>query len=255
VTDLWGLADYPALARRLAPAADALVDAVRPLVGRRVLDVAAGTGNVAVPAAAAGADVVACDSSPGMVRLGRERTGDAVRWYEADAEDLPVSDGSVDVVLSAFGLIFAPRPEVAVAQARRVLVPAGTLALTAWTADGFMATMTRVMVDFLPANDDAPNGPPAPDPVGWGLEREARTRLGAGFDDVRIQPRTLPWRFDSGAAMTAFMRAHSPMHAAAAYAVGDRADQMFAAVEKLAAPHGGPVLIDAEYLLITARAS
>ncbi len=253
MTDLWGLADYPALAKRLAPAADALVDAVRPLAGRRVLDVAAGTGNVAVPAAAAGADVVACDSSPGMVRLGRERTGDAVRWYQADAEDLPLPDGSVDVVLSAFGLIFAPRHQVAVAQARRVLVPGGVLGLTAWTADGFMATMTRVMADFRPADDAAPDGP-APDPVGWGVEREARARLGTGFDDVRIEPRTLPWYFDSGPAMTTFMRAHSPMHAAAAYAAGDRADEMFAAVANLAAPHGGPVTIDAEYLLITARA-
>lgn len=244
--DMWGLADYSGLAERLAPAALALVAEAGPLAGRRVLDVAAGTGNVAVLAAAAGAQVTASDSSPRMVELGRQRTGDEVRWLEGDAEDLPLSDGSFDVVLSSFGMIFAPRPEVAVAQARRVLVPGGVLALTTWSMGSFMAKMNSTMKGFVPPNPNAPN------PMSWGTEGAVRQRLSTGFEDVRVQARSLPWQFESAAAMTAFLQAHSPTHVAAARAAGDRAGEMFAAVEALAATNGGPVDIEAEYLLIRA---
>jgi len=146
----WGLADYSGLARRLEPAADALVNAVAPKPGDRVLDVAAGTGNVAVRAVARGAQVTACDIAPRMVQLGRERTGPEVQWFEADVENLPLPDATLDVALSAFGLIFAPRPEVALAQLRRVLVPGGRLALTAWTADGCIAERARIVKEFVP---------------------------------------------------------------------------------------------------------
>ncbi|HZD15380.1 MAG TPA: methyltransferase domain-containing protein, partial [Pseudonocardiaceae bacterium] len=79
----WGLADYSGLAQRLEPAADALIDAVAPKPGDRVLDVAAGTGNVAMRAVARGAQVTACDIAPRMVQLGRQRTGPSVTWIEA----------------------------------------------------------------------------------------------------------------------------------------------------------------------------
>ena len=246
--DMWALADYSALAERLAPAAQALVDAVAPLAGHRVLDVGAGTGNVAVLAAAAGAQVTACDSSPRMIELGRRRTGDGVRWLKADVEEPPLPDGAVDAVLSSFGLIFAAHPEVAVAQARRVLVPGGVLAFTSWPVGGFMAEMTRTMRPFLPPHPDAP------DAMSWGDQDVVRARLAAEFDAVHLQVLTLPWRFESGAAMTDFFLAHSPAHVAAAHAAGDRAGEMFAAVEALAAPNGGPVDLDAEYLLVRATA-
>src|SRR5919199_5806028 len=147
---LWGSADYSGLAQRLEPAADALVDAAVPQPGEHVLDAAAGTGNVAIRAAARGAQVIAADIAPRMVQLGRERTGPTVEWIEADVEDLPLSDDSVDVVLSAFGVIFAPRPEVALAQLRRVLKPGGRLAVTAWTADGYIAQRAAIIKQFVP---------------------------------------------------------------------------------------------------------
>jgi 2-polyprenyl-3-methyl-5-hydroxy-6-metoxy-1,4-benzoquinol methylase len=114
--ELWGLADYGALAARLAPAATALVGAVTPVVGRRVLDLAAGTGTVALMAAEQGARVSACDIAPRMVELGRQATIEAgltVDWREANAEALPWPDDSFDYVLSSFGLIFVPRPTIA----------------------------------------------------------------------------------------------------------------------------------------------
>ncbi len=243
---LWGTADYSGLAQRLEPAADALVEAAAPGSHERVLDIAAGTGNVAVRAAARGAQVTACDIAPRMVQLGRERTGPGVAWIEADIDDLPLPDATVDVALSTFGVIFAPRPEVALAQLHRVLVPGGRLGLTAWAVDGYIAQRARIIRDFVPPD------PAAPDTLSWGDPDVLERRLAMVFRDVRIERRSLPWHFDSAQEVTAFLIAHSPIHVAARQAAGDRAGAMFAALERHTSPDGGPVRIDAEYLLAQA---
>jgi SAM-dependent methyltransferase len=165
-----------------------------------------------------------------------------------------VPDGSFDVAVSSFGLIFAPRPANALAELRRVLVPGGRLAFTAWTSDGVMARMTREMGRFMPP-PSADLGP-GPNPFVWGEPDEVAPLLSAqGFDDVRTEAAALPWSFPDPAAMTAFFRAHSPAHAAAARGAGERADEMFAAVEAVFSPDGGPVETSAEYLVVTARRS
>ncbi|MGH3754459.1 MAG: class I SAM-dependent methyltransferase [Pseudonocardiaceae bacterium] len=208
--ELWGLADYGAIAERLAPAAAALVGAAAPAVGRQVLDLAAGPGTVALLAAEQGAHVTACDLSPRMVELGRQATtaaGLAVDWHEADAEALPLADGSFDIVLSSFGLIFVPRPAVALAELRRVLVAGGLVGFTAWTPDGFMGAMTKLMRHWLPPQ------PGIADVMDWGRATVVHERLtAAGLTPVRTQRHTLPWRFDSPPAMTEFLLTHSPVH-------------------------------------------
>ncbi|MGH3669811.1 MAG: methyltransferase domain-containing protein [Pseudonocardiaceae bacterium] len=244
---LWGSADYSGLARLLEPAADALVEIAAPNQGEHVLDVAAGTGNVAIRAAARGARVTAADIAPRMVQLGRERTGPAVEWIEGDVEELPLPGNTVDVALSAFGVIFAPRPDVALAQVRRVLKPGGRLALTAWTSDGYTAQRARIIREFVPPD------PAAPDTLSWGDPGILEQRLAAGFTDIRIERRAVPWRFDSAQQMTAFYTAHSAAYVAATRAAGDRAEELAAAVEQHAAPDGGPVRVEAEYLLALAR--
>ena len=223
---MWGLADYTGLAQLLDPAAMALVDAAAPATDDRILDVAAGTGNVAMQAVARGARVTACDIAPRMVQLGRARTGPAVEWIEADVENLPLRDATVDVALSAFGVIFAPRPEVALAELRRVLAPGGRLGLTAWTVDGWIGERARIVREFVPSD------PTAPDALSWGDTEVLERRLSTEFADVRIERRSLPWHFDSGAALTEFLTAHSPAHVAAEQAAGDRADEMVAAIER-----------------------
>lgn len=246
---LWGSADYSGLAQRLEPAAAALVDAVAPGPRDRVLDVAAGTGNVAVRAAARGAHVTACDIAPRMVQLGRERTGPAVTWIETDVEDLPLPDASIDLALSTFGLIFARRPEVALAQLRRVLVPGGRLGLTAWTVDGYVAQRARIIRQFVPPDLTYP------DTLSWGDPETLERRLATGFTTERIERRSLPWHFDSAQQMTAFYTAHAAAYLAAKHAAGDRADALVAALERHAAPDGGPVRINAEYLLVLSTSS
>jgi SAM-dependent methyltransferase len=243
---LWGLVDYSGLAQRLDPAAAALVDATAPGTDDHVLDVAAGTGNIAVRAAARGARVTACDLAPRMVQLGRERTGPGVEWFEADVEDLPLPDATVDIALSAFGVIFALRPEVAVAQLRRVLVPGGRVGLAVWTIDGYIAQRARVIRQF------APPDPAGPDTLSWGDPATLERRLAAEFTNVRIERRNLSWHFDSAQEMTAFYGAHSAAYVTARQAAGDRAGAMVAALEHHAAPSGGPVRIDAEYHLAQA---
>jgi SAM-dependent methyltransferase len=244
---LWGSADYSGLAQRLEPAAEALVDTAAPGPHEHVLDVAAGTGNVAIRAAQRGARVTACDIAPRMVQLGRERTGPAVDWIEADLDDLPLPDGSIDVALSAFGLIFAPHPEVALEQLRRVLKPGGRLALTAWTVDGYVAQRARLIRQFVPPD------PTYPDTLSWGDQDILERRLARSFIDIRIECRALPWYFDSAQQMTAFYTAHSAAYLAARKAAGDRGEEMVAAIERQASPQGGPVRLEAEYLLVQAR--
>jgi SAM-dependent methyltransferase len=243
---LWGSADYSGLARLLNPAAAALVEVSAPGPPELVLDVAAGTGNVATRAAARGARVIACDIAARMVRVGRARTGPAVHWVQADLEDLPLSGGTIDVALSAFGMIFARRPEVALAQLRRVLVPGGRLAFTAWTADGYVAQRARLIREFVPPD------PTYPDTLSWGDPDTLEQRLATGFSQIRIERHSLPWHFGSAQEMTAFYTTHSAAYIAATRAAGERAGEMIAAIERQASPGGGPVRLESEYLLIQA---
>lgn len=247
---MWGEGDYTGLAGRLAPAAAELVESLAPEPGTRVLDLAAGTGNVAILAAARGAHVVAVDLSPRMVELGRARTeGLPVEWHEADAEQLPLGDGTLASALSAFGVIFAPRPEVALAETRRVLVPGATFAFTVWRPDGFVAEMTTLMQQWQPVP------PGVADVLDWGREDVVAGWLAkAGFGSVTLRSAALPWEFDSPQAMTRFLLDHSPTHRAAQASLGERAGEMFAAVEELAGPAGEPVRIEAGYAVVTAVA-
>lgn len=239
----WGSADYSGLARKLEPVADALVEAAAPGPDEHVLDVAAGTGNVAIRAAARGARVTAVDIAPRMVQLGRKRTGPAVDWIETDVEELPLPDATVDVALSAFGVIFAPHPEVALAQLARVLRPGGRLALTAWTNDSYVADRSRLIRRFVPPD------PTYPDTFSWGDPEVLEGRLAACFTGIRIERRSLPWHFDSAQQMTTFYAAHSAAYLAAKQAAGERAEEMVEAIERQAAPDGGPVRLESAYLL------
>lgn len=120
----WGVGHYERTAQMLLPAAQVLVDAAALRVGERVLDLGSGTGNAALLAAAAGAHVTAVDPSPrllGVARAAAQQQGLDITCELGEAVTLPSPAGSVDCVLSNFGLIFAPDPDAAVAQIARVL--------------------------------------------------------------------------------------------------------------------------------------
>ena len=160
--------------------------------GQAVLDVACGTGVVAITAARAGARVRALDLSPTLLERARENarvTGVEVDFIAGDAEALPYPDSSFDVVLSQCGHMFAPRPEVAVAEMMRVLKPGGRVAFTTWPPDHFTGRMFGLVGKYVPP---PPPGAPAPaPPPQWGDPNVVRERLGASVKDLVFERDTL----------------------------------------------------------------
>jgi SAM-dependent methyltransferase len=144
----WGKGRYEQTAAELEPVAEAVVGAAAPVAGERVLDIACGTGNAALLAAARGADVVGVDSSPRLVAVARdraERAGLSAEFVVGDALALPVADASCDVVLSVFGVIFAPDPANAIRELARVLRGDGRAYITAWAPSGPIDAMMTVL--------------------------------------------------------------------------------------------------------------
>ena len=151
---MWALGDYPAVARELIPDLGArLVDALGVSPGERVLDIAAGTGNAAIPAAQRGASVVASDLTPELLEAGRARADASLDlvWQAADAEALPYADGEFDVAMSCVGLMFAPFHEPVADELVRVVRPGGRVGIIAWTPEGFIGQLFATTKPFVPA--------------------------------------------------------------------------------------------------------
>ena len=179
----WATGDYDRMARTegLYLTGERLVQAAGVTGSDEVLDVACGTGNATLPAAAAGAKVTGLDLAPEMLAAAAKRAADAgldVDWREGDAEVLPFDDGTFDVVLSSFGAMFAPRHDVVADELARVLRPGGRLAMSNWAPDGTIAEFFATVMAY---------GPPMPDfvdpPLLWGHEVHVRELFeGTGVD-------------------------------------------------------------------------
>ena len=175
----WAAGDYAAVAHRnLWEVGERLVRRVAVGADEDVLDVACGTGNVAIRAAMAGCRVVGVDLTPELFTRGREladETAVQIEWIEGDAEALPFEDGGFDVVLSTFGVMYAPRHDVAASELDRVLRPGGRLGLCNWTPEGIQGSLLRTLGRYLPSTPPAFAQPP----LAWGTEDHVR-RLFAG---------------------------------------------------------------------------
>jgi SAM-dependent methyltransferase len=169
----WAAGDYAEIARReLWPVGERIVQRLGVRPGEDVLDVACGTGNAAIRAAQAGGRVIGVDLTPEMFEAGRRLAADAgveIEWVEGDAEELPVEDESVDVVVSVFGCMFAPRHRVTAAELARVLRPSGRLCVTGWTPEGETGKLFRTLGAYMP-----PPPPFAEPPLLWGAEEHVR---------------------------------------------------------------------------------
>jgi SAM-dependent methyltransferase len=187
---MWALGDYPSVAEELIPELGAaLVQACGVAPGDRVLDVAAGSGNAAIPAARAGADVVACDLTPELLDAGRARAaraGVAVTWREADAEALPFGDGEFDIVMSCVGVMFTPHHQASAGELVRVCRPGGIIGLVSWTPEGFIGELFATMKPYTP-----PPPPGAQPPPLWGREDHVRSLLGPRVAGVRSARETV----------------------------------------------------------------
>jgi SAM-dependent methyltransferase len=253
---MWGLGDYPSVASEVIPELGAvLVEAVGLGPGVRVLDVAAGSGNVAIPAALAGADVVASDLTPALLESGRrdaEARGAYLSWQEADAEAMPFPDASFDAVVSCVGVMFAPHHQAAADELVRVTRTGGTIGLVSWTPQGFIGQMFATMKPYV-----APPPPGASPPPLWGDEDHVRSLLGDRVTGFTAERRTLDVdRFGAPAEFLEFFKSYYGPTIAAYKGLGEdaeraaRLDRELLELAERFTPRPGHM--DWEYLLVTA---
>jgi SAM-dependent methyltransferase len=188
----WIAGDFGQIAKSYTSDAEEFINRLNLAPGTKVLDVACGTGNLALPAARAGAVVTGVDIAPNLVEQAREnarREGLNVRFDEGDAEALPYDDASFDAVLTMFGAMFAPRPELVAAELKRVCRPGGSIVMANWTPGGFIGQMFKTMASHVT--------PPAgmPSPLMWGVEENVRERFGEGISKLETKLQNVRFRF------------------------------------------------------------
>jgi ubiquinone/menaquinone biosynthesis C-methylase UbiE len=257
---MWALGDYHAFATSTVwELGTVLVDACAIGRGQRVLDVAAGTGNVAIRAAMAGAAVVASDLTPENFASGRRAAAAAgveVEWAEADAEALPWGDQEFDVVASCFGAIFAPDQQQVATELLRVCRTDGTIGMINFTPEGRGGDFFRLLAPYAP-----PPLPGAVPPVSWGDEDHVRKLFGSRVASLEMRRREYVESAASPEAyLDLFKRTFGPMvaiHASLADQPERTAalDRDFLEFVRSAnqSTREGSVQIPYEYLLVVAR--
>jgi 2-polyprenyl-3-methyl-5-hydroxy-6-metoxy-1,4-benzoquinol methylase len=216
----WIAGDFGAIAREVgAPEAESFVARMELEPGTRVLDIACGTGNVTIPLARRGVGATGLDMMPHLLEEARARAareGLPIRFDEGFAEMLPYPDGSFDLVVSMFGIMFSPLPRTVVSEMTRILTPGGRLALANWTASGFGAKMGAVVSRYFP---QPPEGAISPPVHGlWGEDATVRDMLKPGFDSLETRVVATRWQLQSSAADAAefFAKNSGPIQVALA---------------------------------------
>jgi SAM-dependent methyltransferase len=186
----WESGDFGEIAHSIQNFAEEFMDRLTMRRGMRVLDVACGTGNLAVIAAKCGCDVSGIDIASNLIAQARARAareGLDIVFEEGDAEALPFENDRFDLVVSMFGVMFTPQPAVAAEELRRVTKPGGMIALANWTKEGFIGEMFGIFKAHLPP-------PPAgvPSPMEWGHEEIVQKRLQPGFTNLCLTRRVAP---------------------------------------------------------------
>lgn len=201
----WAAGDYADLSRHITHVGERVVAAAGVEPGMRVLDVACGTGNAALPAAVAGASVAGLDLVPELLEAGRgkaEAAGVEIEWVEGDAEALPFDDGSFDRVFSTFGHMFAPRHGRTAEEMARVCRDGGAIAISCWTPEGTVGEVFATSVPYMPPPPDF-----AQPPILWGTEDHVRELFpGARDFEFERHSATIEWESARGFAEYFFAR-------------------------------------------------
>jgi SAM-dependent methyltransferase len=194
LTSIWTAGDYDRFSRFMEGGAREFYERLTIAPGCKLLDVACGSGQLALMAAKDGIEVTGVDIAGNLVERARTRAqaeGLRARFEEADAEALPFEDASFDVVVSLIGAMFAPRPQLVAQELLRVCVPGGTIAMANWTSEGFVGQMFKTIAKFI-----APSG--MPPPVLWGNEPTVRERLAHGLSDLSLSKRQYLFSYPFG---------------------------------------------------------
>jgi SAM-dependent methyltransferase len=252
--DTWVAGDYDRFSRYMEQGARIFYEQLDIPAGCQLLDVACGSGQVALWAARDGMNVTGVDIAPNLIQRAQARAdaeGLKARFVEGDAEALPFEDSSFDVVVSLVGAMFAPRPELVARELLRVCSPGGTIAMGNWTCEGFIGQMFKTFAKFI-----APSGMPAP--VLWGDEGVVRERLGRGVSDLTMTRRqySFTYPFPPAEVVEFFRRYYGPTNRAFASLNETDAKKLRDDLEALWSRHnrGGDELtvVSSEYLEVIA---
>jgi SAM-dependent methyltransferase len=246
----WASGNYGSIGTRLQIVGEQLAEALDLRSDERVLDVAAGNGNATLAAARRFAYVISTDYVPELLRQGAERAGAnglEVQFQVADAEDLPFADGSFDVVISTFGVMFTPDHASAARELKRVVRSGGRIGMANWTPDGFLGDLFRVIGAHVP--------PPAglQSPMLWGSEPCIVELFGPEATDIRCTRRIYNFRYRSPAHWIEVFRIfYGPMHKAYAALDGDHqaclTADLTALLERYNVAGPGSLVVPGEYL-------
>ena len=253
----WMSGNYGHFATYLEPGAFEFLSRIHIEPGARVLDVACGAGQTAIPMSRAGAKVTGVDIATNLIEQARARAEEEhldARFEEGDAEMLPYEDGSFDIVLSLIGAMFAPRPERVAAELKRVCRPGGKIVMGNWTPVGFVGQMFKLHGKHVP--------PPAimAPPLQWGAEEIVRERFRDGISHLKLSRRLYPFRYPfSPVEVVEFFRTYyGPTNKAFAAldALPEKQAALRSDLEQLWTEHNtatdGTTAIDSEYLEVVA---
>ena len=248
----WSSGDYAVVGTTLQIVGEQLCEALDVSAGKKVLDVAAGNGNVTLAAARRWCDVVSTDYVPSLLERGRLRAtaeGLSVKFEEADAEALPFAEASFDVVVSTFGVMFTPNQNKAAAELLRVCKSGGKIGLANWTPEGFIGQLFKTLGKYLPP----PAG--AKSPALWGTEARIREMFGAAAVSIKAERLNFNFRYRSPEHfLDVFKNYYGPM--LKAFAALDAANQhglrndLLALIARMNRAEDGTMIVPSEYLEI-----
>lgn len=252
----WMAGDFGQIAQYSEPVAEQFIARRTITPGMRVLDVACGTGNLAIPAAKTGAHVTGVDIAPNLLEQARaraQREGVQVQFDEGDAEHLPYPDAAFDLIVSMCGAMFAPRPTRVAAELVRVCRPGGHIAMANWTPGGFIGQLFKVTGVHVPPPPDVPSA------MLWGDEATVRERLRDGIAHVQVTPAMASLHYPFAVAETVefYRRYYGPTQRAFAALSEDKQPSLRRDLENFWAQYNhatdGTTHVEAEYLEVVAR--
>jgi SAM-dependent methyltransferase len=253
----WGIGRYEDTAAQLAPAARVVVERAAPAPGEHVVDVGCGTGNAALLAAERGARVTGVDPAARLLDVAREAAaarGLDARFLPGEAAALPLEDGEADVVLSVFGVIFAPDAQAAAAELARVTAPPGRILLSAWIPTGAVQRAVRAAVEAVREALGAPEPPPR---FPWHELAAVAELLGPHGFEVTAEEHEIPFTAASARAFVEEQASH-PQAVAGQAVLGPRGDglrERMVEIYEAANEDPGAFRVTSRYVVTTARRS